>query len=417
MIFQGIILFILFYLWGNIFFYAVDAVKSSSKQKRPPKIVDKSVIPKLSLKEKISKYQKYAFTRMTKSKFPKNKWLLIILLILFPLLTVVSLIFLGFIKSLLLSIFLHIVYTIVTLNIVKEPFENEYKLLNKILQFKRQYMGLIDSNTNVYDYQSEFVVSEWNENNDYPIKMTFIFSPAFDKEKRITFMEELSKKFGKGKYWFAEESDWQDADDKIEVENKKFYDEPSLSFIKNFIQMKKQNMGLLHPESGIYTYTYEFTIDGVDSNNYPDKLSIFLPIGYDPLQQDSFLEKITTQLGRGRPWEVDEEAGGWDITNQVAHIVLLQPLPGSAPWSAEYVLNPDVAWSFFPLGIGSKGGFDITNRETGQVERINGIDVNGAQWKLLKKNGKVTGLPPADLLNSPQALGAGVSGTVTQVIV
>ena len=348
MIFQGIILFILFYLWGNIFFYAVDAVKSSSKQKRPPKIVDKSVIPELSLKEKISKYQKYAFTRMTKGKFPKNKWLLVILLILFPLLTIISLIFLGFIKSLLLSILLHVVYTIVTLNIVKEPFENEYKLLNKILQFKRQYMGLIDSNTNVYNYQSEFVVSEWNENNDYPIKMTFIFSPAFDKEKRITFMEELSKKFGKGKYWFAEESDWQDADDKIEVENKKFYDEPSLGFIKNFIQMKKQNMGLLHPESGIYTYTYEFTIDSVDSNNYPDKLSIFLPIGYDPLQQDSFLEKITTQLGRGRPWEVDEEAGGWDITNQVAHIVLLQPLPGSAPWSAEYVLNPDVAWSFLP---------------------------------------------------------------------
>ena len=156
---------------------------------------------------------------------------------------IISLIFLGFIKSLLLSIFLHVVYTVITLNIVKESFENEYKLLNKILQFKRQYMGLIDSNTNVYNYQSEFVVSEWNENNDYPIKMTFIFSPAFDKEKRITFMEELSKKFGKGKYWFAEESDWQDADDKIEVENKKFYDEPSLGFIKNFIQMKKQNMG------------------------------------------------------------------------------------------------------------------------------------------------------------------------------
>ena len=76
-------------------------------------------------------------------------------------------------------------------------------------------------------------------------------------------------------------------------------------------------------------------------------------------------------------------------------------------WDEHYIINENIAWSFFPLGLGVEGGVLLENPETGEMEHVLGLDLNGNQVKLAKKKGLTIG---NELVRSPQTLVGGQTG-------
>ena len=75
-----------------------------------------------------------------------------------------------------------------------------------------------------------------------------------------------------------------------------------------------------------------------------------------------------------------------------------------ATWDKRYLEDPTIQWSFFPLGISSKGGVPLINPETGEEERIVGFDLTGDQRKYCDKNKLHV---DSDITASPMTLIAG----------
>ena len=170
-------------------------------------------------------------------------------------------------------------------------------------------------------------------------------------------------------------------------------------FLERFLTFKRSAMGLIDNKSTIYDYSKEFQIleweDVEDENNSitvkrPTKVRLFIPVTFDPIRQDKFLEDMSIQFGRGRPFEVDitdKEYPGWDQSKGIATVSLQAALPSKAMWDEYYIKHPDVQWSFFPLGISSKGGLPMKHPETGEDIHVIGFDVDGTQKKYCQKNG------------------------------
>lgn len=189
--------------------------------------------------------------------------------------------------------------------------------------------------------------------------------------------------------------------------------------IQSILDLKKKNMGLCKNESSIYNYQSEFEILEYDKDDgEPSKFRIYLPVTFDPITMTDFLAKFTIafgtdrggQQGQTRPFELDmtdEEYPGINMNKKVATIKIEAPLPTRASWEEWYITHPDVQWSFFPLGLGSKGGIPIKNPETGEEIHLIGYDVDGAQKSYCDKHGMTVG---ADIIASPHSLGAGVTG-------
>lgn len=66
----------------------------------------------------------------------------------------------------------------------------------------------------------------------------------------------------------------------------------------------------------------------------------------------------------------DKDFPGWSTEKGIATIILMPRLPSKADWNEAYVTSDNVKWSFFPLGIGSKGGIPFTHPETGETVRL-----------------------------------------------
>ena len=182
------------------------------------------------------------------------------------------------------------------------------------------------------------------------------------------------------------------------------------TLLTRMIDFKRAKMGLIDSSSSALDYEKEFTILEWSDDKKPEKIRIELPVNFDPLNATRFLADFSVQFGRGRPFEIDEEDKdfpGWSPEKGKATIKLQAPLPTMAKWSAHYLEDPTVQWSFFPLGLGSKGGVPIKNPETGEIEHVIGIDVDGTQRKYCEKNGIHVG---SDIVASPMTLIAGVTG-------
>lgn len=180
--------------------------------------------------------------------------------------------------------------------------------------------------------------------------------------------------------------------------------------MERFIELKRLKMGLIDNETNVYDYARDFEILDWGQDGKIDRFRIFLPVSFDPLGKTKFLNDLSVQLGRGRPFEVDmenKEYPGWSTEAGVATIALQAPLPQVAPWDKHYIEDPIVQWSFFPLGLSSRGGLPIKNPKTGEIEHVIGIDVDGSQRKYCEKNGIVVG---PDIVASPMTLVAGVTG-------
>lgn len=183
------------------------------------------------------------------------------------------------------------------------------------------------------------------------------------------------------------------------------------ALIERMLLLKKSKMGLIDNKSNKYNYYSEFEILEYDENDRkPSIVKITLPPTFDPLGSTRFIGDFSIQFGRGRPFEIDrsnKDYNGWDTEKGAVVLKLESPLPTIAPWDARYLEDPIVQWSFFPLGLSSKGGIPLTNPETGEVEHVVGFDVDGTQRKYCDKNGIIVG---DDIVASPMTLIAGVTG-------
>lgn len=390
-------------------FWVGQEIKAQSRQK-VRKLGDKNSLPTESTADNIKALQKYAFKRTKWEEFQYSKKFYIILYIGFIVLTIIAAA-LHWAAGIILALILNVAWVVVLKTILSPKREKELKLINKFLQFKRKYMGLVDPSSNMFNYQEEFVI-EWDDTNDYPATIQWIIPAEFELQNRVRFMQALSENLGKGKYWKATEEDWEDADNHIQTTREKFGDQSFVDFVQGCLMVKEQVLGgKVHPQSGLYTYTYEFTIDGYDDSGYPNKMTLNLPIGVDNSNELAVTSKFSTQLGQGRPWEIDDSEGpAWDMAAHQLHLALLDPLPETAMWSEEYIFNEAIDPYYFPLGIGSKGGVVIENSKTGKKERVVGYDPHGGQWKLMKKLGLASPRQPASMINSPQVIGAGKTG-------
>ena len=103
----------------------------------------------------------------------------------------------------------------------------------------------------------------------------------------------------------------------------------------------------------------------------------------------------------------NEDFKGWDTTKGGVVIKLEEPLPSKAPWDAWYIEHPDIQWSFFPLGLSTRGGVPLVNPNTGVEERVVGISLDNEQRKYGDKKGLALG---DEISSSPMSLIAGATG-------
>lgn len=181
--------------------------------------------------------------------------------------------------------------------------------------------------------------------------------------------------------------------------------------LTDMIDLKRSKMKLKNPKSNAYNYDEEFEILEWDEEKVkPMSMRIFIPVDFDEIFAENFLQFWSNKFGENAAWGVnveDKETGGWNTAKGIASIKQVEPLPEIAMWDEFYINNPDIAWSFFPLGLSINGGVLLTNPKTGEKEHVVGLDLNGDQSKLAKKRGLTIG---PEVVRSPQTLIAGLTG-------
>lgn len=143
----------------------------------------------------------------------------------------------------------------------------------------------------------------------------------------------------------------------------------------------------------------------------PSKVRFEVPTTFGADSEESFLRQFNQVFGTETTWVAfnDPESGkpGWNYEEGFVTLKETPPLPTMAPWHERYVLDPNIAWSFFPIGLGVENGVELTNPETGQVENVLGFDLSGEQVNLAKKMGTKIG---PEITTSPMVLCAGGTG-------
>lgn len=175
--------------------------------------------------------------------------------------------------------------------------------------------------------------------------------------------------------------------------------------------LKQSRMGLYNKgKKDVVDYNAEFQIlEWEDDYISPSKLTLKIPPTFDSLAIEGFLEQFNVHFGNGSAWVADRsdpKVPGWDFNRGVATLVHTPPLPKMALWSDLYIKHENIAWSFFPIALGTENGVRITNPETGEDEYVLGFDVFGDQAKMAKKGVQVGG----EITQSPQVLIAGGTG-------
>lgn len=404
--------FILFYCSAPLVFLLFDSIKRGLQRQMRTRSTQRTKNTELRLRDKIKMWKKFAFKRSN------YKIICIVLYVMIPLINAILGIFVyNLATAIILSFALYFVYIFIIRMITQKHYEEELKLLKNLLDFKKSQMGLIDNDSTEYSYQKEYEILEWNEDNLLPTKIKFFVPINFNNDNRINFVGALSEKFGAGGLWTVSDEDgWDDKNQTVIIQKDDFFGEKKQRFLKNFLQFKQQEMGLVYNKTTLYTYETELKVLEWDEEERPTRIRLFLPVGYNPMRQDDFLDKMSTAFGRGRPWEVDnddKEFPGWNTDILIATLALQKPLPNIAMWHEKWLLNDSVQWSFFPLGIGSKGGIPFTDPETGEEVRLVGYSVDKDQKDWASKNGIYAG---GDLEEAPHVLGAGVTGGGKSVV-
>lgn len=138
----------------------------------------------------------------------------------------------------------------------------------------------------------------------------------------------------------------------------------------------------------------------------PSKIEFDVPTTFAQEGEEGFLRQFNQVFGQETTWVPfdDKETGkpGWNYEDGIATFFAVPPLPTSAPWSAHYVVNPNVAWSYFPIALSTGGGIELANPDkNGEIENVIGFDLSGEQVGLAKKNGIKIG---GEITTSPMCL-------------
>lgn len=406
-IIQFIILFGLFYIWLPLLIFGWN--KLNDKKKTPKKIQNSkdAAIPHKTFIEKLKLWQTFGIKRST------MKVLIAALYLVIP--AIVSAVFVfaldSFFMGVLAIIIAYWLYILILYFVIRSQYNTELKLKNNILVFKRSNMGAVSSSSDVFSHGQEFTITRWDD-EQYPAEIRFEIPATYDKIKRgSNFISEFSQRFSKGKVWIAKEQEtFDDDNDWVTLIREQFVNAEQKKLIINLLEMKRQSMGLVDPSATVYTHQSEFEILEWSEDLRPEKMRMYLPVGFDPMRKETFLDNLSTGFGNGRPWEVDNEDKdfpGWNSDKLVATLKLEAPLPTKAMWDEKWIKNDVVQWSFFPLGLGSKGGVPFVDPDTKEEVRLVGFDVNGAQQKWCQKNDVYA---DGDLLPAPHAIMAGVTG-------
>lgn len=160
----------------------------------------------------------------------------------------------------------------------------------------------------------------------------------------------------------------------------------------------------------------------------PNKVEFDVPTAFNAEGgEEGFLKQFNQIFGQETAWvpsdDPETHKPGWDYEKGIVTIHAVPPLPQMAKWDEHYVLSEEVAWSFFPIGLGVENGLELTNPETGLIENVLGFDVSGEQVKVAKKKGvkmSATIAPPAPMVFVGGGTGGGKSlsiRTPIQVVV
>lgn len=158
-----------------------------------------------------------------------------------------------------------------------------------------------------------------------------------------------------------------------------------------------------HPQSKVQVLEWDDYVT-------PTKVRFEVSDEFSDTGEEGFLRQFNQIFGTQRTWvpSYDEEKDehGWDYDEGVVTLYAVPPLPTMAPWSEHYVLSPEIAWSFFPIGLGVEHGVELKNPHTGEVENVLGFDLAGEQGKMAKHGVKVSGKITA----APMVMVAGGTG-------
>lgn len=364
-------------------------------------------VPEVSFYQKRNHFNSYVTSKSEKRK------LNLAIIIATPIISALLFTFVikGTFIGILVNLVLYLVVQIVIKQINKKNYDNENRIISEMLEHKQLKMGLIDKDTTFYNHEREFKIESWSENREKPTKIVMNVPINFPVNRRVSFLGDFTETFNFDGIWTVnKETGWNLKDRTVTLEWQEFVGAKEMEFISSFLMFKKQSMGFVEPSSGLFTYNNEFEVLEWNEQNEPEKIRLYLPVGYDPLQKTAFLDKMSIQFGGGRPWEVfneDQNTSGWDTDNRVAVLKKEKPLPGMALWDERYIKNDSVQWSYFPLGIGSKMGIPFTEPDSGEEVRLIGFDVYGDQQKWCQKNNVFA---DADLIPAPHVLAAGVTG-------
>ena len=141
----------------------------------------------------------------------------------------------------------------------------------------------------------------------------------------------------------------------------------------------------------------------------PNKVTYAVPTAFSSESEERFLRLFNQIFGTETAWvpfdDPETERPGWDYENALLTLRAVPPLPQRADWSAHYVINDDVAWSFFPVAKGVDHGIELLNPHTNEVENVIGFDLADLQKE--KKNVKKS----PHIALSPMGLVAGGTGS------
>lgn len=143
----------------------------------------------------------------------------------------------------------------------------------------------------------------------------------------------------------------------------------------------------------------------------PTKVRFQIPTTFNADSSESFLRQFNQVFGTDTTWvafdDPESRKPGWNFAEGELTLKETPPLPQMAPWSEHYVLDPGVAWSFFPVALGVEDGIEIMNPATGKMENVLGFDLSGEQVGLSKKMGAYCS---PKITTSPMVLAAGGTG-------
>lgn len=148
----------------------------------------------------------------------------------------------------------------------------------------------------------------------------------------------------------------------------------------------------------------------------PTRVEFDVPTTFAAEGEEGFLKQFNQIFGTETSWVAlyerneenpDKSINGWDYDKGIVTIRAVPPLPTMAKWEAHYVVNENIAWSYFPIALGVENGVLLTNPETGEDENVLGFDLSGLQVDLAKEKGLKIG---GEITTSPMAFVGGGTG-------